>query len=397
MGKWEMVRLGDYVEQIRGVSYKPEDTSDFEDDAHLPLLRAHNIQQEGLNTNNLVYVNKKRIREHQYIRKGDIVVCASSGSKELVGKAAQSTIKMNAAFGAFCKVVRPQEGIDSAYLKHYFSSPRYRYIISELSAGANINNLRNEHIDDLRIPLPPLEVQQQIADVLDSANVLIEMRKAQIDRLDLLVKSQFIEMFGDPVMNPKKWKKVKLSAVADIKIGPFGSLLHKEDYIKDGHALVNPSHIVDEKIVIDDKLTITDDKYQELSSYVLHPNDIVLGRRGEMGRCAVVQQEGLLCGTGSMIIRPNGQIGAYFLQKILSYPTFKKAIEDKAVGVTMKNLNIPIVSNLDVPLLSKELQSTYIAIVDQIEVQKSLLQQSLTKLELNYKSLMQKCFCGKVF
>jgi len=165
------------IEQIRGVSYKPEDSSDSRDATNMPILRAHNIQVDRLNTNNLVYVHKKKINKKQYVKKGDIIVCASSGSKDLVGKAAQAEEDMLVSFGAFCKIVRPKNMIDSKYLKHYFSSPAYRFIISRLSAGANINNLRNEHIDNLEIPFPPLPIQQKIADVLDRASALIEKRK----------------------------------------------------------------------------------------------------------------------------------------------------------------------------------------------------------------------------
>ena len=92
-------------------------------------------------------------------------------------------------------------------------------------------------------------------------------------------------MFGDPVENPLGWKKVALSDVAEIKIGPFGSLLHKEDYIENGHPLVNPSHIIDGSISTDSKLSISDVKYAELNSYHLKVGDVVLGRRGEMGSC----------------------------------------------------------------------------------------------------------------
>ena len=102
-----------------------------------------------------------------------------------------------------------------------------------------------------------------------------------------------------------------------------------------------PSHIVDDKIVTDEKLTVSDEKYAALSAYKLRKDDIVLGRRGEMGRCAVVHQDGLLCGTGSMIIRPNGEILPYFLQKMLSSPSYRTIIENKAVGTTMMNLLHP--------------------------------------------------------
>ena len=160
-----------------------------------------------------------------------------------------------------------------------------------------------------------------------------------------MVKSRFIELFGDPIRNEKGWPIVTLGEVAEIRIGPFGSLLHKEDYIVGGHALVNPSHIIDGNICTDDKLTVSDEKYEELSAYRLSIGDLVLGRRGEMGRCAVVYEDGLLCGTGSIIIRPKEKMKPYFLQNIISSPGYKRIIEDKAVGVTMMNLNVPIVSS----------------------------------------------------
>ena len=177
-------------------------------------------------------------------------------------------------------------------------------------------------------------------------------------------------MFGDPVENEKEWPTVRLDEIAEVKIGPFGSLLHKEDYIEGGHPLINPSHIVAGKIVTDSKLTISDEKYEELSSYALLPGDVVLGRRGEMGRCAVVYEEGLLCGTGSMIIRPGKQMKPYFLQNILSSPAYRRIIEANAVGITMKNLNVPTVSALMVPQLPVELQMQYLALVDQSDKSK---------------------------
>ena len=179
-------------------------------------------------------------------------------------------------------------------------------------------------------------------------------------------------MFGDPVRNEKNWPLVTLEDVAEIHIGPFGTLLHKEDYIIGGHALVNPSHIVDSNICIDKKLTVSDEKYDELSAYHLSIGDVVLGRRGEMGRCAVVHDEGLLCGTGSMVIRPTKKMKPYFLQNIISSPAYKKIIEEKAVGVTMMNLNVPIVSSLTIPLLPLNLQEHFIAFMQQVDKSKYL-------------------------
>ncbi len=190
-------------------------------------------------------------------------------------------------------------------------------------------------------------------------------------------------MFGDPILNTHGWQKVSLSALAEIKIGPFGSLLHREDYIVGGHPVVNPSHIHDGNIVIDEKLTISETKYKELSAYHLFENDVVLGRRGEMGRCAVVQTSGLLCGTGSMIIRTLGEVRADFLQKIISFPSFKKILEDMAVGQTMLNLNVPIISRLEIIKPPNEVQNAYYAFVEQVDKSKFVVQ-NLAKILKTY-------------
>lgn len=261
-----------------------------------------------------------------------------------------------------------------------------------MAVGGVVNNLNSEIVRSVDVPIPTIESQRVVADTLDKVSNLIDLRKQQLDKLDELVKALFVEMFGDPVRNEKNWPIITLGELAEIRIGPFGTLLHKEDYIEGGHALVNPSHIVDGKIVIDPQLTISNQKYEELSAYALQKGDIVLGRRGEMGRCAVVHEDGLLCGTGSMIIRPGKQMKSYFLQNILSNPGYKKVIEDKAVGVTMQNLNVPIVSALTIPLLPLDSQKQYIAFMQRVDAQKLTIQQGLDKLEVMKKALMQEYF-----
>lgn len=276
--------------------------------------------------------------------------------------------------------------------------PKYLYYFCQnfdfekLNTTVTIPSLTKANLLNIDIPLPDLNEQYHIAAVLDKVTDLIAQRRAQLDKLDLLVKSRFVEMFGDPIRNERNWPMVEIGDIAEIRIGPFGSLLHKEDYIKGGHALVNPSHIINSQICVDENLTVSDEKYAELEPYHLKINDIVLGRRGEMGRCAVVHEEGLLCGTGSLIIRPKREMKSYFLQSILSNPAYKKIIEDKAVGVTMMNLNIPIVSKLTVPKLPLSLQEQFIDILGKVSELKRPLTNSLQKQELLKTALMQVYF-----
>ncbi len=276
--------------------------------------------------------------------------------------------------------------------------PKYLYYFCEkfdfekLSTTVTIPSLTKANLLDIEMQLPPLDEQYRIVGVLDKVCGLIVKRQSQLNMLDELVKSRFIEMFGDPVANPHGFKRVTLSELAEIKIGPFGSLLHKEDYIEGGHPLLNPSHIIDGKVAPDSKLTISDKKYAELEAYHLHVGDVIMGRRGEMGRCAVVPYEGFLCGTGSLLIRVRGEVTADYIQKIISFPSFKKAIEDMAVGQTMPNLNVPIVSRFQIIKPPVEVQNSYYTFVKQTDKLELAVQKSLEKLEILKKSLMQQYF-----
>lgn len=242
------------------------------------------------------------------------------------------------------------------------------------------------------VPLPGVSEQQFVLDVIHKAKKIIDNRSEEIQQLDNLVKARFVELFGDPVANPHGFDKVALSELADIKIGPFGSLLHKEDYIEGGHALLNPSHIIDGKVAPDYKLTVSAQKYEELSAYHLKSGDVVMGRRGEMGRCAVVPSDGYLCGTGSLMIRTKGEVTADYIQKIISFPSFKKTIEDMAVGQTMPNLNVPIVSNFQIIKPPIEVQKSYYTFVEQVDKSKVVVQKALDEAQTLFDSLMQQYF-----
>lgn len=252
--------------------------------------------------------------------------------------------------------------------------------------------LNKATLSDVEIDVCSIEKQREIVDILNKIMNILENRDNEIVLLDNLIKARFVEMFGDPVSNPYGYDKVTLSDLADIKIGPFGSLLHKEDYIDGGHPLLNPSHIVDGKVSPDDKLTISDEKYEELSAYQLKTGDVVMGRRGEMGRCAVVPEDGFLCGTGSMFIRTKGEVTADYIQKIISFPSFKKTIEDMAVGQTMPNLNVPIVSGFQIIKPPMEVQDRYYAFAEQVDKSKVKVQKALDETQKLFDSLMQQYF-----
>ena len=385
---------------ITGKALSGEWGSDDESGSGIPVLRTTNFTNEGVvNYNNVVtrIITKKSIEE-KYLRPGDIIIEKSGGSdKQPVGR------------------VIYYDGPENTYLFNNFTGllrvknksrwhPRYVFysLYSNYRKGGTreyenkttgLHNLKTDaYVSRYEVADATYIQQKQICEHLDIIAGVIRLRQQELQKLDELIKARFVELFGDPVSNPKGWEKKALSEEAEIKIGPFGSLLHKEDYITGGHALVNPSHIVDGKIAPDDKLTISDEKYDELSAYHLRTGDVVMGRRGEMGRCAVVEQPGLLCGTGSLLIRTNGDLSADYIQKIISFPSFKRTIEEMAVGQTMPNLNVPIVSAFQIIKPPKSVQNQYYSFVAQVDKSKAQVQKALDETRLLFDSLMQEYF-----
>ena len=222
------------MRQVRGVSYRPEDLHNELDDNSVILLRANNIDDGKINFDDVVYVDKSKVSDEQYLKEGDILICASSGSKKLVGKAASIRFNLECTFGAFCKVVRPKEGLDE-YLGVYFQSPMYRRKISEVAIGANINNIRNEHIDELDIPIFLNDEQAIIVKKVHLIQAVISNRKAELEKLDDLIKARFVEMFGsihDGRFDMKTLPEIVNDDKNSIKRGPFGGALKKDDFVE---------------------------------------------------------------------------------------------------------------------------------------------------------------------
>lgn len=330
-------------------------------------------------------------RARKKVEKGNILVSTVRPNLNAVALFDEETENMPVASTGFC-VLECKANTSPRFLFRYLQSQSFVRAMVSQATGASYPAVSDKIVRDTKLPAYSYEEQIQIANVLDATANIISKRKHQLQKLDELVKARFVELFGDPISNPHGFDKVDLSELADIKIGPFGSLLHKEDYIEGGYALLNPSHIIDGKIAPDSKLTVSREKYEELSAYRLKAGDVVMGRRGEMGRCAVVPCDGYLCGTGSLLIRTKGDVTADYIQKIISFPSFKKAIEDMAVGQTMPNLNVPIVSSFQIIKPPIEVQHSYYAFVEQTDKSKVAVQKALDEAQLLFDSLMQKYF-----
>ena len=384
------IKLATVCQQIRGVSYTPKDMAEIPTEGYIPILRANNIQ-EKLVFNELVYVNANKISKIQLLKGGDIVVCASSGSKNLVGKAARfvSSPVDQVSFGAFCKVVRPRN-IDASYLSHFFNSSYYRNTISKIAQGASINNIRNEHLDNLDINVPTPSEQKRLAERLDKVQELIAKQKEQIAKLDLLIKSRFLDMFGDPISNPKKWRKEKIFDVIETNISKVKSKYTEDDTIK----YVDISSIDNITNTVRRFTTYLVKNAPSRAQQCLLKDDILISTvRPNLRNIAINNRTdcNMVASSGFCVLRSN-VCNPMWLFEIIKSNEFTSYLSNLTTGA-----NYPAVKDHDVynylfPCPPVILQNQFANFVKSVEQQKEVFSTRLSHLEILYKSLMQEYF-----
>ena len=192
--------------------------------------------------------------------------------------------------------------------------------------------------------------------------------------------------------SPQGWRFVRFVDYAlDISTGPFGSALHQSDYILDGVPLVNPSHMVNDRIIPDRKVTISEDTANRLATYRMRVGDIVMARRGEVGRAAIVSmvEEGWLCGTGSFFVRFNDEIFRKYILLLLRSDSVRKYLSGEAVGTTMVNLNHGILKKMPLAIPPLAEQHRIVAKVDELMALCDQLEAQLTTTEADSRRLLE--------
>jgi len=288
--------------------------------------------------------------------------------------------------------------------------------LDEQGTGTTFRAISGEVLRQTPIPLPPLAEQHRIVakieelfSRLDKGVEALKTAQAQLKTYRQAVLKWAFEgrLTNEHVPEgelPEGWRYDSIiKYVNKIQIGPFGSQLHREDYIDNGIPLVNPMHIKNGRICPDFSYSIRPDKANTIPNYILRQGDVVLGRRGEMGRCGLVyeHQDGWICGTGSLYIRPDFEkLLPKFLHLQLNCKAVKKYLDENAAGTTMANLNSKIISNLpiSVPPISEQSR-----IVAEIEARFSVcdkLEESITgglaQAEALRQSILKRAFEGRL-
>ena len=289
------------------------------------------------------------------------------------------------------------DAIYNEYL-YFFLKSKTDYLNS-LGRGATFKEISKSIVESIEIPLPEVNQQKEIAEKFKKLEQLISLRKQQLAKLDELVKARFVEMFGDLASPACPWKKEKIVNICadqdDIKCGPFGTQLSKDEYQSTGVAVWEIPQI-NSNFLLKPTHFITAEKALQLESYSIIPGDIAMSRKGNVGRCAVFPENlknGIIHSDVLRIrIDKKRAVPTFMMHQLHNSNFIKHQIELVSSGAIMAGINVTKLKEIEVHLPPLTLQNEFAAFVERVDQQKQTVQQSLEKLELMKKALMQEYF-----
>lgn len=282
------------------------------------------------------------------------------------------------------------ESIDLQYL--YYAIVHMD--LGKYFSGATIPHIYFKDYKKEKLFLPEICEQQRISRLLQQVDLMIEKQNNQVELMDKLVQSRFIELF---VNSNVQWKEVTISDICkDMRTGPFGSALHHDEFVDKGIFVLGIDNAVENKFSYNRMRYITEEKYEKLKRYTVYPGDVIITIMGTVGRSAVIPEDmpkaintkHLACLTPDTNI-----VDSYFLVNVLQiHPLIRHQLERQSKGAIMNGLNLTIIKGLKFRLPPLELQRRFVDFYKQVDKSKSAIQKSLDELEILKKSLMQKYF-----
>lgn len=382
-----MARLGDICAVVSGTT--PKSTQPEYWDGNLNWVTPAELTDES----DVIYESQRKITPQAVIDSSLKPFPAGTvllSSRAPIGKVAITGTEM------FCnqgfKNLICSDKIYNRYLYHFLKD-KTAYLNS-LGRGATFKEISKSIVENIEIPLPPLDEQRKIAAVLDKVSDLIAKRRQQLDRLDELVKSRFIEMFGDPVQNPLRWTKRPLLEMGYCK---NGMNFHTGDSGIEMYCL-GVGDFKDHSVIdgTDCLPTVSLNEAPPEES-MLRDGDIVFvrsnGNKALVGRCLVVYPHSTPTTYSGFCIRyrlTSDDVNTAYLLRVLKTDSMRKMMAGR--GANIQNLNQQILATLNVPIPPKELQEQFASFVAQTDKSKLAVQQGLQELEILKKSLMQEYF-----
>ena len=378
-----MARLGDVATCINGYAFKPEDWSSI----GLPIIRIQDLTGNSYQANryNGDYAKKYEVNE------GDILISWSASLGVYVWHGEKALLNQH-----IFKVVFDKVEISKSFFVYQVESILEK--AASAAHGATMKHLTKPVFDALPFYLPPLDEQRKIAAVLDKVSDLIAKRRQQLDKLDTLVKARFVEMFGDPENNPKKWPVKKLAAVVSSITAGWSVNGEARSRNAGEKAVLKVSAVTQGFFRPDEYKVISAD--MEIKKYVYpQKGDLLFSRantRELVGATAVIEQDypELLLPDKLWKVLFTNEMDVYYAKHILSTQAIRKVFSSQSTGTSgsMFNVSTEKFRETMIPVPPIMLQHEFANFVQQTNKSKSEVIQSLEKLKTLKKSLMQQYF-----
>ena len=384
MAEWKHVKIGDVCTVERGGSPRPIDKFITDDPNGINWIKIGDTTDSMYITETAQKIIPEGMKKSRYVQPGDFLLSNSmSFGRPYI-------LKIDGCIHDGWLVLRDKDGIfDKRFLYYYLSSPSTYQKFKNMAVGGVVNNLNSEMVRGVTVPVPTMEEQLDIVSTLDKVTELITLRKEQLAKLDRLVKSRFIELFGDPVYNNNGLPTKKLRELGSLDRGRSQHRPRNDPKLLNG-----PYPLIQTGEVASAGLYITEYKntYSELGlqqSKMWKAGTLCITIAANIAQTAILTFDA--CFPDSVVgFVPNDAVSAIYMHYWFGF--FQKILEEQAPQVAQKNINLKILSDLDVMVPKKEHQEQFAAFVDQTDKSKLAIQKSLDKLELLKKSLMQQYF-----
>ena len=390
--------MTEFVEFFSGLTYAP---NDVQENGTL-VLRSSNVSNGEVVDADNVYVNPQVVNSEN-VKVGDIVVVVRNGSRSLIGKHAQIKAFMpNTVIGAFMTGIRSE---CPEFTNALLNTSRFEEEIA-MNMGATINQITGYMFSKMEFKVPYLDEQKKIGEYFEKLDHLITLHQRKYDKLQVLKKAMLEKMFpknGSSVPEIRfkgftdAWEQRKLGEISEIKTGPFGSILHADDYVSEGVPIITTEHFKTGSLPQNASglPQVSEVDYKRLSAYTLNNGDIVFSRVGSVDINALVTpfQRNWLFSGRVLRVRPEIDVLPQFLHTRLETESIKNDICARAVGQTMPSINTEILkaTQLVLPTSMAEQKQIglYFAKLDHLI---TLHQRELEKLQNIKKSMLEKMF-----
>ncbi|HEK8851956.1 TPA: restriction endonuclease subunit S [Clostridioides difficile] len=383
------------------VSISGENVKKF--DGERSYLSTGNLDFNKISNLEIVTYENKPSRANQTVNIGEVIFAKMKDTKKtLVINKTNKNIIVSTGF----YVLKPSKEILPQYLYHYLNSSYFLNQKNRLSKGATQSALNNEGLANIKIRMYNLKVQEKVVRVLDKAQELIYKRKEQIEVLDELVKSRFIEMFGTPSKNEKNWEISEIGKYLDVLTdyhsnGSYETLRDNVTLLDTkGYALMVRTTDLENNNFEKGVKYIDEHAYNYLEKSKVFGGEVIINKIGSAGKVYLMPflNKPVSLAMNQFMLRFNeDKVNHIFLYNLLLTSYMESKIKEKVRGAVTKTITKDAVRKINIIVPPIRLQNQFANFVKQVNSLKFEMETSLKELEDNFNSLMQKAFKGELF